>query len=110
MNTVLKKKKDNIDLYDGRNKRDIQSEYIADLFYNDESKRISLEFVPTLYFDKDGIKHYLEFSECQEVSLKDNYVITFPWNCGRMGDNILNIIKTDLRITLLITLYITIKN
>ena len=61
-------------------KRDIQSEYIADLFYNDESKRISLEFVPTLYFDKDGIKHYLEFSECQEVSLKDNYVITFPWN------------------------------
>ena len=40
-------------------KRDIQSEYIADLFYNDESKRISLEFVPTLYFDKDGIKHYL---------------------------------------------------
>lgn len=62
-------------------KRDIQSEYIADLFYNDESKKISLEFVPTLYFDKDGIKHYLEFSECQEVSLKDNYVITFPWNC-----------------------------
>ena len=78
-------------------KRDIQSEYIADLFYNDESKRISLEFVPTLYFDKDGIKHYLEFSECQEVSLKDNYVITFPWNCGRMGDNILNIIKNGFK-------------
>ena len=78
-------------------KRDIQSEYIADLFYNDESKRISLEFVPTLYFDKDGIKHYLEFSECQEVSLKDNYVITFPLNCGRMGDNILNIIKNGFK-------------
>lgn len=29
--------------------------------------------------------------------MKDNYVITFPWNCGRMGDNILNIIKNGFK-------------
>ncbi len=66
MNTVLKKKDNIIDLYDGRNKRDIQSEYIADLFYNDESKESLLNLFHTLYFDKDGIKHYLEFSDVKK--------------------------------------------
>lgn len=78
-------------------KRDIQSEYIADLFYHDESKTIEYEFVPFMYYDKDGTKHNIEISKTQEISLKDNYVITFPWDRWRMYDNIINIVKNGFK-------------
>lgn len=81
-------------------KRDIQSEYIADLFYHDEAKTMRMPMFPEIYYDKDGKEHELKFSENQEISLKEKCVITFPWERKRMSDNIINIVKNGLKISI----------
>ena len=78
-------------------KRDIQSEYIADLFYHDEAKTMRMPMFPEIYYDKDGKEHELKFSENQEISLKEKCVITFPWERKRMSDNIINIVKNGFK-------------
>lgn len=59
-------------------KRDIQSEYIADLFYHDEAKTMRMPMFPEIYYDKDGKEHELKFSENQELKFKINqYEVQF---------------------------------
>jgi hypothetical protein len=80
-------------------KIDMQSEYIVDLFYHSDAKEIPRDHFPLEYYDENGNKHELISGEPQMrlVSLKDDYVITFPWNVDRIKDNILNITKNGFR-------------
>lgn len=80
-------------------KIDMQSEYIVNLFYQHSVNKLNPEPFPFFYYDENGRKRELISGELQikTISLKDDYVITCPWNIDRIKDNILNITKNGFK-------------
>lgn len=80
-------------------KRDMQAEYIVDLFYRTIANRINQPFFPCRFYDENGNECSLLSDElhARRISLKDDCVLSFPWSSSRMKDNVLHILKNEFK-------------